>query len=122
MAHENLIAATSPGKQLGQARPGNSTAVTIYSPGANVITEITHVIVVETSGNADTFRLFHDEDGTTYSEVTALFWDEAIAADTSRTITFERGVWMRDSSGNFAVRSATASRLTFTVYGIEPED
>ena len=122
MGQDTLIGATSPGKQLGQLRPANTTAASLYSPGANTKTEVTHIVVVETSGNADSFRIFHDEDGTTYDETTALFFDEALAANTTRLIVFERGLWMRDSTGNLGVRTATANRLTFTAYGVEHEE
>ena len=103
--------------QLGQSRPSGTTAASIYSPAASTQTIVSHVIIANTSGAAATFRLFHDDDGTTYDETTALAWDVAIAAD--ETVTFDTAIAMADSSGNLAVRTDTADALTFTAYGME---
>ena len=122
MAGNELTAAVTPGKQLGQVRPADANAASLYSPSANVKTEITGIVVCETSAVADSFRIFHDEDGAVYDQTTALFFDEAIAANTTRLITFERGLWMRNPLGNLAIRAATGNALTFTAYGIEHEE
>ena len=105
------------GKCLAQARPTVNTAISLYSPGSGVTTEIQTIIVVNQSDSSVDFSIFHDDDGTTYSEVTALFWEQALAADTTREINLT--LWMNNSAGNLATTSATASAFTFTVYGIE---
>ena len=48
----------APGNLLGQARLSNTTAA-LYT--AIVRTDITRLIVANTTGSAATFRLFHDE-------------------------------------------------------------
>jgi hypothetical protein len=104
-------------KQLGQARPANTTAVSIYSPGASVTGIVKNIVVCNTSGASATMRLFLDDDGTTYDETTALFWDVQLDADSSLQLD---GHWgMNDSSGNLAVRTDTNDALTFTVHGVE---
>ncbi len=103
-------------KQLGQLRPANTTAASLYSPtSGNTI--IKSVVVCNTSGVAATFRIFADDDGTTYDETTALYWDVAIAADT--TIQVDTFWAMNNSSGNLAVRTDTNNALTFTAFGTE---
>lgn len=110
------------GKQLGQARPSDTSAASIYSPDAEEInTEITLIVVCNVSGAARTFRIFHDENGTTYDATTALFYDTPLNADETIEIPYEEGsgIWMRDPSGNLAVRSDSGNGITFTVYGKE---
>ena len=105
---------------LGQLRPANTTAVTIYSPALDVIGYVTWAHICNTTGTAATFRLFVDNDGTTYDETTALEFDKSCPANNSTAISFgEKGLPMIDDVGNFAVRTGTNNALTFTVWGYE---
>lgn len=103
------------GTQLAQSRPSNTNAVSAYSPATNEVTHITEIAVCNTTAISATFRIFHDEDGTTYNESTALFYDVSIGANT--TVIIETNWWMRDSDGNLAVRTGTSNALTFTISG-----
>lgn len=104
-------------KQLGQARPADTNAVSIYSPSSNVTAIIKHVVICNSTVLAATYRLFLDVDGTTYSEVTAHSFDVSLAANTS---SFLEVYWIiHNQAGNIAVRSGTANALTFSVYGEE---
>ena len=103
-------------KQLGQLRPANTTAASLYSPSSGN-TIIKSVVICNTSGAAATFRIFVDDDGTTYDETTALYWDTDIAVDT--TVQIDTFWSMNNSSGNLAVRTDTANALTFTAFGAE---
>jgi len=62
-------------------------------------------------------RIFLDDDGTTYDESTALYWDIDIATKTTLSIdTF----WaMNNSSGNLAYRTSVDNALTITIFGAE---
>lgn len=106
-------------KQLGQLRPSDTTAASLYSPSsATTIGIIKTIIVCNTnSNNAADYRIFVDDDGTTYDETTALFWDISQSADSTTQIdTF----WaMNNTAGNLAVRTSTGNILTFTVFGAE---
>ena len=104
-------------KQLGQLRPANTTAASLYSPASGVTTIIKAIIVCNTSGSAATFRIFLDDDGTTYNQTTALFYDVALAADT--TIQIDTYYAMNDNSGNLAVRTNTNNAITFSCFGAE---
>ncbi len=103
------------GAILGQSRPGDTTAVTIYSPASGEHTKITRIVVCNTSSGTQKFRIFLDNDGTTYDETTALFWDVTTPTDT--TVEIEGDWWMNNASGNLAVRTDSASAFTFTVFG-----
>ncbi len=104
-------------KQLGQLRPANTTAASLYSPGASTEAVIQSIIVSNTSGSAATYRIFVDDDGTTYDQTTALYYDIPLPADSSDSI--EIHVAMNNSSGNLAVRTNTNSAITFTAFGEE---
>ncbi|MCP4900122.1 MAG: hypothetical protein GY906_24390 [bacterium] len=107
------------GKQLGQARPANTTAVSIYNPGPNVITELTAIFICDTAGGTPKYRIFLDDDGTTYDETTALYYDVQIQENTETVLIDLTGVWMADSDGNLAVRTDAANEITFTLFGKE---
>ncbi len=104
-------------KQLGQLRPANDTAATLYSPGDNTTTIITNIWVCETAGNTPTYRIFVDDNGTTYDQTTALVYDVAMVANGSVRIPCY--IAMNDPAGNLAVRTSAASEITFTAFGVE---
>jgi hypothetical protein len=107
------------GSVLGQLRPANTTAASVYSPAASTEAQITAITVCNTSGAAATMRIFLDDNGTTYDQTTALYYDVPVAADDTVSIFFERGIFMNDATGNLAVRTSVADALTFTVWGLE---
>jgi hypothetical protein len=104
-------------KQLGQLRPANTTAASIYSPSADVPWVAKTVIACNTSAAVAKARVFHDDDGSTYDETTAIVWDMEVNAGESAII----DIFMAggNASGNVAVRTDTADALTFTLYGAE---
>lgn len=105
---------------LGQLRPANTTAASLYSPTANVIGTIELVHICNTTGSAAAFRLFIDNDGTTYDETTALEFDKTVPANNSVQLSFGAGgLPMPDDAGNLAVRTDTNNALTFTAWGYE---
>ncbi len=105
------------GTTLGQLRPGDTNAVSIYSPPSTTQAQITRIVVCHTAASTSKFRIFLDHDGTTYDETTALFWDIVVPTDT--TVEIDGDWWMTDSAGNLAVRTDSASAFTFTVFGAE---
>lgn len=102
-------------KQLAQKRENSTNAVSVLQ--ASTGTTVVKTIIIANTGNAATYRLFHDDDGTTYDESTALFWDVGIAKNS--TIQIDTFVAMDDPTGNFAYRSSIANALTITIYGSE---
>ena len=104
-------------KQLGQLRPANTSAASIYSPGAGVTAIIRNITVTNLTGLAVNFSIYHDDDGTTYDETTALFF--TVRIEKNQTIPLTAYAAMNNSAGNLAVQSSTADALNFTVYGAE---
>ncbi len=105
---------------LGQSRPANTIAVSIYSPALNVVGFVQRVHVCNQTGSTATFRIFVDNDGATYDETTALEFDKSVGANNSVEFDYgEQGMPMSDDAGNLAVRTGTNNALTFTVWGYE---
>lgn len=104
-------------KQLGQARAGNTTATSVYSPASSTTAIIKMLTLCNTSAATASFRIFVDDDGTTYDETTALYWDVDLAANQS--VEIDTFIAMNDSSGNLAYRTSVASAITITVFGAE---
>ena len=105
-------------KQLAQLRPADTNAASLYSPPDNVTAELTRLVICNTTANTPSYRVFHDEDGTTYDQTTALFYDEPMVANTTQIIDLT-GIGMRGTAGNLAVRTSAANEITFTLYGVE---
>lgn len=105
-------------KQLGQLAPADTNAASLFSP--SVRTVVRQIIVCNTTAVAATFRIFIDNDGTTYSVATALFYDVTINGNT--TVSINGYYPMDDANGNLAVRTGTANALTFTAFGAELHD
>jgi hypothetical protein len=104
-------------KQLGQLRPGNTTAASLYSPGASTTAIIKTIVVCNQTASSAKYRIFVDDDGTTYDQTTALFYDITIGANSTDHI--DTYYAMNDANGNLAVRTDTNSALTFTCFGAE---
>ena len=106
------------GTQLAQIRLGTATAATAFS--ATLHTEVTSIWICNTTSSAAKFGIFHDEDGTTFDQTTALHYQQTIAGNT--TVRFEynsqgAGVALIPSAA-LGIETDTASALTFSVYGI----
>lgn len=113
-----MTIANAQGSRLAVVRPAGTTAVTAFT--ASVQTEITSVLVCNTSGAARTFRLFHGEDGDSFDEENALFWDVPVDADATVAIFSDspnNGLAMK-ATDILGVRSDAADGLTFSVYGV----
>ena len=104
-------------KQLGQLRPANTTAASLYSPGASTTAIIKTIVVCNQTSSSAKFRIFLDDDGTTYDESTALFFDIVIGANSTDQI--DTYYAMNNANGNLAVRTDTNSAITFTCFGVE---
>ena len=100
---------------LAQARENSTGAVSVYSPGVKETAVIKAVLLCNTSGSAATFRIFIDDDGATYDESTALYYDIPLAAKT--TVQIDSYWAMNNEDGNFAYQSSVANAITITIFG-----
>jgi hypothetical protein len=102
-------------KQLGQSRENSTSAVSVYSPGVGETAIIKSLVLCNQSGSAATFRVFLDDDGSTYDENTALYWDAPLPANS--TLQIETYLPMNNNAGNLAYRSSVANAITITAGG-----
>ena len=103
--------------QLGQVADGTGdTATTLYTVPSNVRALGLVVTVANVTATADDFRIYQDDNGTTATIATALYYDTAIAAN--QTLRINIGP-MDTATGTIRVSSSTASAVTFTLHGVE---
>lgn len=111
-------------EQLAQLRPADTNAAALVTPNDKEKIIVTLIVITNVDSANHDFRIFHDDDGTTYDQGTALYYDEALAANTTKILNFAGsktdpglgGLPILDG-GNLAVRSDGADDLTFTAYG-----
>lgn len=104
-------------QQLGQLRPANTTAASLYSPASGETAIIKSIYVCNTTTAVALARVFVDDDGTTYDEGTAIAWDISIEPGQAIDVVDAGFIAMNDATGNLAVRTDTADALTFTAFG-----
>ncbi len=106
------------GSQLAQSRPAGTSAVSAFT--ASVATEITRIVIANTTSSSANASLFHDDNGSTFDQTTALLYAVAIPAN-STTIIESSGLgsgFHMAADGQIGVQTGTGSALTFTIYGI----
>ena len=103
---------------LGKSRPVADTETQIFSPSVSVDSvEVRLIVCCNVGANDETFRIYLDHDGSTYSNLTALFWDIEIPPGSSE---FLKGRWgMADGSGNLAARANTNNNINFMAFGTQ---
>ncbi len=107
MAHTTLNA---------QARPADTTAASIYTPGAGIKGIVHNIIICNTTSTDATYTIYHDLDGTTYDADSEIFKGTCLADD---FVLIEAKVTLKDQEGNIAVKQGTSSALNFTLHGEE---
>lgn len=110
---------SAPGSQLAQSRPSGTSAVTLFSAGSTRV-EVTRVVVANVTASAATYSLYHDDDGTTYDQGTALAYEVSLPANSWLVLDFEgmgSGITIQ-AGGAMGIKSGTASAITYTVYGV----
>lgn len=103
-------------RQLAQSRPSGTGAVTLLSPIDKNKYIVYSVLVANTTGGAVNVSLFHDNDGTTYDQTTALLYGKSIAANDYLFLEFREGLPL-ESAAALGCQTSSASALNFTVYG-----
>lgn len=102
-------------RQLGQLRPANTSAASIFSPDTSGPYEAALLVITNVTTSAADASFFHDKNGTTYDETTALLFGHSIAA--GDVVMIEGPFGDYEEAGNFGVQSSVADALNFTLYG-----
>jgi hypothetical protein len=106
------------GSQLAQSRPSGTSAVSVFT--ASMVTEVTKIVIANTTGSAADAYIFHDDDGSTFDQSTALIYNKSVPANDYITLeagAIGGGLFVSDG-GEIGVQTDTGSALTFTLYGI----
>ena len=104
-------------KQLGQVDiAAGATAEALYSPGASTETIIAQINVCNYGAAAIKYRIYNDDDGTTRTTATALYYDINLGAYSTDTLKVH--IALNDSNGEIAVESDIAT-VCFTCWGAE---
>ena len=104
-------------KQLGQIRPANTSPASLYSPGTSTTAIIKSITICNNTNQTVLASVFLDDDGSDYTENTALYFEVEIPAKT--TVINDSFYAMNNSNGNLGVQSSVANALTFTACGAE---
>jgi len=110
------------GQQLAQLQPASPTTFELLvanngRDGPRI--EVTSIFVANSSGAAASFRIAHDVDGLTFDGTTALWWDQAVDADSTwiwQAAHVGGGIPL-GKQGNLGFYGSTTD-LTVTVYGV----
>lgn len=100
--------------QLAQYRVANTSPLSIYQSGVSETVQVFIKIANVSSGSA-LVRVFHDINGSTYDQSTAIVYDMKLLPGALLELDH---IFTNNPSGNIAYRSSVASALTATVYGV----
>jgi hypothetical protein len=100
--------------QLAQIRPASTSAISIYQCNAGEQVQA-FVKICNVSSSQISARVFHDLNGSTYDETTALVWDLAIAPGGLLELDH---IFINNASGHLACRTDVANAMVATVYGV----
>lgn len=100
--------------QLTQYRVANTSPLSIYQSGPAETVQI-FAKFANVSSTPAFLSIFHDQNGSTYDQSTALVYDLKIMPGELFELDH---VFVNNASGNLAYRSSVASAITATVYGV----
>jgi len=103
-------------RQLAQAQP-NNTAASIFTPAVSGPYLIDLVNICNVSTGSVEVSLFHDTDGTTYTEATALVWKHSLLPGEILCYSPDNGISGYQAAGNLGGKCDVTDGATFTVYG-----
>jgi len=103
-------------KILGQAEPADANNQDLYTVPSATEAIVSTLVVANTSGAAQTFRIFVREAGATAGTNNAIAYDTSLSANTQ--VAFTLGLTLQDTD-IITVRSETGTSLTFQAFGSE---
>jgi len=109
------------GSQLAQSRPSGTSAVSAFT--ATIQTEISVIVICNTTVSAAKFSIYHDDNGSTFDQTSALHYAQNIPASSTVYITSDSvgaGVTL-SPDGQLGIQTDTANALTFSIYGVTEE-
>ena len=102
-------------RQLGQLRPTSITPEVLFSPTENKPYKSIMISIANVTGSPVNVSIYHDEDGITHDETTALMFSFPI--ESRQVVHYEGKIRGYKSTGSIAVQSSISQAVTFTMYG-----
>jgi len=100
--------------QLAQHRENSTNPVSLYQCGEGEVVQ-GFLKLCNVTDDLVSVRVFHDLNGSTYSESTALCWDLGLCPGQLLEIDH---IFIDNENGNLAYRTDTANAINATLYGI----
>lgn len=104
-------------RQLGQVRPASTPATALFQPTKNAHYNIDLINIVNVGSVTANVSLFHDKDGSTYDETTALLWQCPLYVGETIQIEMAKGFADYLLAGSVAAQTSVSNAVTFTCYG-----
>lgn len=105
-------------KVLGQQAPAGTTETILYTTPTATQTTVSSIVVCNRSGSGVTYRVSVAVDGGTTANKDYLFFDKALAANSSDTIVIGITVTETDKIKIYA----SDGNLSFTAFGCETKE
>ena len=102
-------------KVLGQADVSATTVTTLYTVPDLTQTTVSSLVICNRGGSGITFRVSIHVGGATADDKQFIFYDEDLAATTSRTVVI--GICLEQS--HVVKVYATAANVSFNMFGVE---
>ena len=102
-------------KVLGQADVSATTVTTLYTVPDLTQTTVSSLVICNRGGSGITFRVSIHVGGATADDKQFIFYDEDLAATTSRTVVI--GIWLAQS--DVVKVYASAANVSFNMFGVE---
>ena len=102
-------------KVLGQADVSATTVTTLYTVPDLTQTTVSSLVICNRGGSGITFRVSIHVGGATADDKQFIFYDEDLAATTSRTVVI--GLCLAQS--DFVKVYASAANVSFNMFGVE---
>lgn len=95
----------------------DSPATVSIKPSKNV--NVVSIVLCNTSSSDILYSVFHDDDGSTYDETTAIVYEETLSGGVNKTEPLKLGIYSDNADMNIGVSTNSANDLTATLYGSE---
>ena len=102
-------------KVLGQSAPSATTTTSLYTAPDLTQTTVSSLVVCNRGGSAGTFRVSVHVAGATADNKQFLFFDESLAATTTRTVVI--GICLNQA--DIVKVYASSANFSFNLFGVE---
>jgi len=106
-----------PSRRLGQLRPADTIAGTLWTSPFFSQFEVTLVNCVNVSTGDSKISIFHDPDGSTYDEDTALVYEYTIGPGDLFQFEAQKSIVGYKAGETIGVQSSVANAVNFKAYG-----